>query len=145
MTGGVVPDLFRIALGSLEILSEAAASSPLLLIADDAQWLDRPTAAVLAFLARRLDAEPIILVAALRDGYDSVLAEAGMPELGLTGLDEAAAAALLDATDPALDAAAPARVLANAAGNPLAPVELPPALRSPYAGAGALLPPGLPR
>ncbi len=144
MTEGVVPDLFLIGLGSLEILSEAAASSPLLLIADDAQWLDRPTAAVLAFLARRLDVEPIILLAALRDGYDSVLAEAGMPELGLTGLDEAAAAALLDATAPALDAAARARVLANAAGNPLALVELPAALRSAYAGDGAVLPPVLP-
>src|SRR5260370_31801692 len=79
MTEGVVPDLFLIGLGSLEILSEAAASSPLLLIADDAQWLDRPTASVRAFLARRLGAEAISLLAALRAGYDSVLAEAGMP------------------------------------------------------------------
>jgi DNA-binding CsgD family transcriptional regulator len=144
MTEGVVPDLFLIALGSLEIVSEAAASSPLLLIADDAQWLDRPTAAVLAFLARRLDVEPVILLAAIRDGYDSVLAEAGLPELDLTGLDEAAAAALLDATDPDLDAAARARVLADAAGNPLALVELPVALRSAPAADRAVLPPVLP-
>jgi DNA-binding CsgD family transcriptional regulator len=144
MTEEVVPDLFLIALGSLEILSEAAATSPLLLIADDVQWLDRPTADVLAFLARRLDVEPIILLAALRDGYDSVLAEAGMPELGITGLEEATAAALLDATDPDLDAAARARVLADAAGNPLALVELPAALRSARAGGGAVLPPVLP-
>ena len=67
MTEGVVPDLFLIALGSLEVLSEAAAGAPLLLIADDAQWLDRPTAAVLAFLARRLDVEPINLLAGLPD------------------------------------------------------------------------------
>jgi DNA-binding CsgD family transcriptional regulator len=144
MTEGVVPDLFLIALGSLEVLSEAAAGAPLLLIADDAQWLDRPTAAVLAFLARRLDVEPIILLAGLRDGYDSDLTEAGMPELAVAGLDEAAAAALLEATDPGLDAAARARVLADAAGNPLALVELPAALRSAHWGDGAILPAVLP-
>jgi DNA-binding CsgD family transcriptional regulator len=99
---------------------------------------------VLAFLARRLDVEPIILLAAIRDGYDSALAEAGMAELPVTGLDEAAAAALLDAADPGLDTAARARVLADAAGNPLALVELPAALRSAHAGDGDVLPPVLP-
>lgn len=62
MTDAAAPDLFLIALAALELLAGAAAHSPLVLIAEDAQWLDRSTAAVLAFVARRLESEPITLL-----------------------------------------------------------------------------------
>ena len=62
----------------------------------------RPTADVLAFVARRIESDPIILLAATRDGYPSALAEAGLPEHRLVGLDDTTAAALLDAAAPTL-------------------------------------------
>ena len=62
------PDPFRIALAAYRLVSDAADSSPLLLIADDAQWLDRSSLEVLSFIARRLDNEPVVFIAALRDG-----------------------------------------------------------------------------
>lgn len=67
------PEYFRIAMAALDLLSEVASDTPLLLIAEDAHWLDRPTADVLAFIARRLESDQIVLLAAVRDGYPSVL------------------------------------------------------------------------
>src|SRR5262249_9063818 len=69
MTAAAAPDLFLIALATLELLSAAAAPSPLLLRVDDAQWLDRSTCDVLAFVARRLASEQIVLLIAIRDGF----------------------------------------------------------------------------
>ena len=63
------PDFFRTSLAALELLADAAAGSPLLVVAENAQWLDPSTADVLAFVARRLEFEPIVLLAAIRDGY----------------------------------------------------------------------------
>jgi hypothetical protein len=57
----------------------------LLLVVEDAQWLDGPTSDVLAFVARRIEAEPIVMVIATRDGYSSALGNAGLPELRLGG------------------------------------------------------------
>jgi DNA-binding CsgD family transcriptional regulator len=119
------PEHFRIAMAVLDLLSDVATDGALLLVADDAQWLDRPTADVLAFVARRIESDPILLVAATRDGYPSVLGAAGVPEHRLAGLDETTAAALLDTTAPDLPVATRARVLGEAAGNPLAILELP--------------------
>ena len=73
------PELFQVALATLELLSEAAAGTPILLIAEDAQWLDRPTADVLTFVGRRLESDPVILLAAIREGYDNPLLQAGLP------------------------------------------------------------------
>src|SRR5262249_2628415 len=98
LTDEGAPEHFRIAMAALDLLSEVASEAPLLVIADDTQWLDRPTLDVLAFVARRIESDPIVLLSATRDGYDSVLADSGLPEHRLGGLDEAAAAALLDAT-----------------------------------------------
>ena len=95
MTETAAPDLFLIALAALELLADTAARSPLLLVVEDVQWLDRPTDDVLAFLARRLEAEPITLLVAIGE-------DAGLPELRLAGLDAAAAGALLDAHAPRL-------------------------------------------
>jgi DNA-binding CsgD family transcriptional regulator len=125
LTYEVALEHYRIAMATLDLVSEVAADAPLLLVVDDAQWLDRPTADVLAFVARRIESDPVIMLAAARDGYPSVLGDVGLPELRLAGLDDATAGALLDAAGPELPRAARARVLREAAGNPLALLELP--------------------
>jgi hypothetical protein len=73
------PDLFLIALATLNLLAEAAQPARLLLIADDAHWLDRPTCDVLAFVARRVHFEPVVLVLAVRDGIDNPFETAWAP------------------------------------------------------------------
>ena len=97
LTGEDAPEHYRIAMAALDLLSEVATNAPLLLVVEDAQWLDRPTSQALAFVARRIESDPIILLAGIRDGYSSVLGDAGLPELRLAGLDDAKAAELLDA------------------------------------------------
>jgi len=77
------PDRFLIALATMDLLGDAAVRAPLLIIADDAQWLDRPTIDVLTFVARRLESDPIVLVAAIRDGVESPFDEVNLPELRL--------------------------------------------------------------
>src|SRR3954469_6264504 len=125
LTREVAPERYRIAMAVLDLLSDVAAEAPLLLIVEDAHWLDPPTAEVLAFVARRIESDPIVLLAAVRDGYPSALADAGLPELRLSGLDDTTAAALLDVTAPGLFQAAREGVPRDATGNPLALVELP--------------------
>ncbi len=131
MSDDAAPDPFLIALAALELLSEAASHAPLVLLADDAHWLDGATADVLAFVARRVGDDRVAIVAALRDGEPlvadgaSALAEAGWPEQRLAPLDDAAAAELLDRVAPELDERRRARILEAAGGNPLALSELP--------------------
>jgi DNA-binding CsgD family transcriptional regulator len=127
---------FLIGLATLELVSDAAASTPVLLIADDAQWLDEPSGAVLGFVARRLATEPAALLIAVRDGLPSSFDDAGLPGLPLTGLAGPAAAALLEARAPGLDLAHRDRLLSEAAGNPLALVELPKSVRSGHPAGG---------
>ena len=119
------PDPFLIALGALDVLSEAAAKTPLLVIAEDAQWLDHSTADVLAFVARRLEYEPIVLLVAMREGFDGPLEQAGLPPLNLEPLDADAAGALLDSSAPDASRTVRQHVLDEAAGNPLGLIELP--------------------
>ena len=119
------PEHFRIALAVLDLLSEAAASRPLLLIAEDAHWLDQPSVDVLSFVARRLESEPIVLLAAARDGYPAVFRDGELPELRLRPLDPASSARLLEQSTDTLSSAERGQVLREAAGNPLALVELP--------------------
>jgi len=123
------PDPFLIALAALELLADTAAQSPLLLAIDDAQWLDKPSCEVLAFVARRVELEPIVLLFGVREGFDSRFEEAGLPELRLEGLDEAATESLLDANTPDLAREVRERIAAEAAGNPLALLELPAAIQ----------------
>lgn len=124
-TDGAAPDLFLIALGTLNLVAEAAVRAPVLLVVEDVQWLDRASADVLAFVARRLDFEPVVLLAAVRDGFPTSFDGAGLPELNLGRLTGPEAATLLDTRAPGLRPAVRARVLSEAAGNPLALVELP--------------------
>src|ERR687887_2066055 len=95
LTHEAAPEPFRIAMAALDLVSDVATDAPLLLVVEDAHWLDRPTSDVLASVARRIESDPIVLLAAIRDGYPSVLGEAGLPEHKLVGLDDSTAAALL--------------------------------------------------
>jgi len=133
------PERFRIAMAVLDLLGEVAAGAPVLILAEDAQWLDRPTMEVLAFVARRLQSDPIVVLAAVREGYPSLLADAGLPEHRLGALAPADAAMLLDASAQQLPPALRDRILSEAAGNPLALMELPvTAARRESAGPGLL-------
>ena len=144
MSGDSAPELFLIALATLELISNKAEGSPVLLIIEDAQWVDHATSAVLAIVARRLEAEPTVMLIALRDGQDSPFDDAGLPGLELEGLDETAAAALLDTKAPGLGPLLRSRILEEAAGNPLALVELPIALGPEHLGDEELLSSRLP-
>jgi DNA-binding CsgD family transcriptional regulator len=120
----VEPDPFRVAVAAFQLVCGAADSVPLVLIVDDAHWLDRSSLAVLAFIARRLESEPVALVAAVRSGHVTPFEDGRLPTLELDRLSSAAAAQLLDRQAPELHPVLRARVLAESAGNPLALVEL---------------------
>ena len=143
MTDGAAPHPFVTALATLELLGEAAARSPLLVVAEDAHWLDRPTTDVLAFVARRVNLEPIVLLLAVRDDATNPFETADLPELRLDPLDRRSAGELLDAHAPELAPAIRERLLDEAAGNPLALVELPAAVES-QLGETSVLPEHLP-
>ncbi|MFC4013643.1 AAA family ATPase [Nonomuraea purpurea] len=114
-------DRFLLGLATLSLLAEAAAADPLLVLVDDVQWLDRYSAAVLSSVARRLRAEGIALLFAVRDGYPMpVQGVQGVLDLRLTALDRDSGAALLgDLAGHVKD-----HLLAEAEGNPLALLEL---------------------
>jgi DNA-binding CsgD family transcriptional regulator len=119
------PERFRIAMAALDLLGEVATEAPLLIVADDIQWLDRPSCDAFAFIARRVQSDPIVVLAAAREGYPSPLLDVGLPEYRLGGLTPAAAEELLDSSAPGLVPSVRDRLLADAGGNPLALMELP--------------------
>jgi DNA-binding CsgD family transcriptional regulator len=125
LSDGAPPELFVIAMAVLDLLSEVAAEAPLLVIAEDAHWLDRSSAEVLAFVARRLESDQILLLAAIRNGYPTPLGDTGLSELHLEALDPTTATSLLALTAQDLPQPARERILDEAAGNPLALIELP--------------------
>jgi DNA-binding CsgD family transcriptional regulator len=127
-----VPDRFLVGLAVLSLLSEVAGDGPLLCVVDDAQWLDKESAEALLFVARRLDAEGVVLLLGSREPARFP----GLPALPLSGLDAAASAALLAERGEDLSPQLRYRLLAEAGGNPLALIELPSALGdAPPAGA----------
>ncbi|MFI2366566.1 AAA family ATPase [Promicromonospora sp. NPDC019610] len=125
LSAGRPPEALLVGLAVLGLFAEAAAERPLLCVVDDAQWVDRMSEVILTFVARRLQAESVALVLALRSpGDEQVLP--GLPELRLDGLPDADAAALLDTALPGpVDDHVRARILAETRGNPLALLELP--------------------
>ena len=110
---------------ALELLRHVARCGPVLVVIDDAQWLDRASARVLGFVARRLAGSRVGILAAVRSDTDSVLRHLALPEHEVRPLDSPAAAALLTNRHPGLAAPVRRRVLAAAQGNPLALLELP--------------------
>ncbi|MGW4767366.1 ATP-binding protein [Nocardia sp. NPDC004278] len=121
------PSPYLVGLGALTLLTDVAAEQPLLIVAEDVHWLDAASADVLAFLARRIDTEPVAVLATLRDG-DTPLYDAGLTAMRIGPLSDDDATALLDNTAPELSAPIRRRVLAEAQGNPLALTELPTAV-----------------
>jgi len=120
---GAAPDRFMVGLAVLTLLSEAAEDRPLLCVVDDAQWLDRASAQVLAFAARRLLAEPVGLVFAAREPGEAF---EGLAELEVRGLPEQDARALLRSVIGfGLDERVRDRIVDETNGNPLALLELP--------------------
>ncbi|TDB92369.1 LuxR family transcriptional regulator [Actinomadura sp. 7K534] len=127
LTAGIAPDRFLVGLAVLNLLAEVAEEGPLLCLVDDAQWLDEASAQVLAFVARRVEAERVALVFAARDSGEGGAEQFGrLPELRLDRLGETDARALLAAGVHApLDDVVCERIVAEARGNPLALLELP--------------------
>jgi DNA-binding NarL/FixJ family response regulator len=125
LANGAVPNAYVVGLAALTLLAEEAATKPLLVVVEDAHWLDRASADALAFAARRLESEPMVLVATVRDGTRSPLLDVGLPLMALDRLSEEVSGELLDSVAPRLTPAVRSRLLDEAAGNPLALVELP--------------------
>src|SRR6266536_2274228 len=122
MREGQAPDRFLVGLAVLSLLAATAEDQPLACVVDDAQWLDRASVQCLAFAARRLLAEPIALVLAVRGlGDDDELA--GLPGTGLGNAD--ARTLMASAVGGRLDAEVRDRIVAETRGNPLALLQLP--------------------
>jgi DNA-binding CsgD family transcriptional regulator len=120
---GAAPDRFLVGLAVLSLLSEVAEKRPLVCVVDDVQWLDQASAATLGFVARRLRAEPILLLFGSREQGGELR---GLPELEVRGLSNGDARALLALAVPVgLDERVRDRIVAETRGNPLALLELP--------------------
>ena len=118
------PDRFVLGLAILSLLAENAAARPLVCLVDDAQWLDEASSQVLGFVGRRLLAEPVGLLLAVREAAGERLFP-GLPALTLKGLTDEDARALLTAAVPGhLDERVRARIVAETGGNPLGLLEL---------------------
>jgi DNA-binding CsgD family transcriptional regulator len=146
LASGDVPDRFLVGLAVLGLLSAAAEKRPLLCLVEDAQWLDAASGLILGFVARRLLAESVAIVASVREpntrhDFDD------LPELVLRGLAENDARTLLmSAVAGRLDDRVLDRILAETRGNPLALLDLPRSMSAPeLAGGFELLATDLPR
>jgi hypothetical protein len=120
---GAAPDRFLVGLGVLTLLSDVAEERPVLCVVDDAQWLDRASTATLAFVARRLLAEPVGIVFAARAPGEELQQLSGLEVRGLRNGD--AHALLGSAVQFMLDKRVRERIIAETQGNPLALLELP--------------------
>ena len=140
---GASDDRFLVSLATLSLLAEAAESRPLLCLVDDAQWLDEASADALVFVARRLEAEGIVMLFAARESEARRFEAPGLPELRLEGLEPTSAGALIDRhAGSALSSDVRDRLVSETAGNPLALLELSSALSdAQLSGVEALLGP----
>src|SRR5262249_30885931 len=137
-SAGAVPNRFLGGLAGVGVLSEVAEERPLLCVVDDAQWLDHASAQGLAFVARRLLAESVLVVFAARESGEELR---GLPELVVEGLRTSDARELLRSVIPGpLDDAVCEQLVAETRGNPLALLELPRGLTPAQVGGGFGLP-----
>ena len=135
LSADAVPDRFMISLAVLALLTAVGDDEPLLCVVDDAHWLDRASGDALLFAARRLQADPVALLAATREGEGRRFVAGGLSELTVEGLPDEVAAALLDERLPD---GVRHQLIRLTHGNPLALLELPRgAVRGPALGAGA--------
>jgi DNA-binding NarL/FixJ family response regulator len=125
ITVGTPPEPFALAMATLDLLAHAAAARPLLVVAEDLQWLDPATVGALRFVGRRLEHDPVVLLATTRDDEPDPLHGAASCVLDLEPLGDGDSRRLLAFVAPDLKGATRSRVLRVAEGNPLALVELP--------------------
>jgi tetratricopeptide (TPR) repeat protein len=136
ITVGPPPEPFALAMATLDLLADAAAEQPLLVVAEDVQWLDPATVGVLRFIARRLEHDPIVLLATTRDDETDPLQGVAGWVLDLAPLDPDDSGRLLASVVPDLGAANRATILRVAEGNPLALLELPKTVGLTWRGGG---------
>ncbi|MGW3283477.1 ATP-binding protein [Streptomyces sp. NPDC001002] len=122
---GPSPDPPAVSTAVLALLGEVALDRPLLLIADDVSCIDRASATALGFVVRRLGGDPVVFLAAARTGTEGLWQQLRLPAREIGPLDARSAAELLDARWPGLASSVRRRLIAEAAGNPLALRELP--------------------
>ncbi|MGW1168985.1 ATP-binding protein [Streptomyces sp. NPDC002550] len=129
-------DQLSLCVGVLALIGDAAARRPLLLLVDDVQWLDLGSVDVLGFLARRLEGKPVVMLLAAREDSVPARFDRDFPQVSVGPLNRAAAGLLLDAQPNPPRGRARAQILQQAAGNPLALIELPRALARGRTGTG---------
>jgi len=141
VAAGTAADRFVVGLAVLGLLAEVAAARPLVCLVDDAQWLDEASAEVLGFVGRRLGAESVALLLAVREGTDD-RRFGGLPALAVEGLpDEDARALLTAAVAGHLDERIRDRIVAETRGNPLGLLELARGLSEAELAGGFAVPP----
>jgi len=141
---GPAPSRLLVSNAALVLLRQAATAEPVLVVVDDLPWLDRASAGVLSFVARRLAGGHVGLLGASRTGAVDFFDHSGLPELEVHRLDDASAGQLLDSRFPELAFGVRERLLAEAQGNPLALLELPIALSPEMRASAKALPSALP-
>jgi DNA-binding CsgD family transcriptional regulator len=119
------PDLFSVAMAALDLIAEAAARKPALVLADDVHWMDPSSQQALAFVGRRISSDRVVLLATHRDGGEVSLADPAFASIDLGPLDRESAVEILDRASSVLDTRTRALILEVASGNPLALLELP--------------------
>ncbi|MEV5384480.1 AAA family ATPase [Streptomyces sp. NPDC052721] len=139
LSPGTAPEQFVISVAVLELLHGLADNGPLLLVVDDAQWIDEVSARIVAFVVRRLAPKPIGFLAAARSEWKTSIDRDSL-EYSIEPLRAGPAAELLDSRFPGLAQAARRRLLDEAAGNPLALLELPALLSAEQLSGQAELP-----
>jgi DNA-binding CsgD family transcriptional regulator len=137
-------DRLLVSAALLGLLAAAAEDRPVLCVVDDAQWLDRPSAGALVFTARRLRAERLAILFGAREGESERFEAAALPELYLSGLDLESARLLISVRTAEAAPMVRDRLLAEAAGNPLALLELPSALSGEQLSGEEALPQAIP-
>ncbi len=140
LSAGPAPDRLMVGLATLTLVAEAAEAHPLICVVEDSQWLDRASAQVFSFVARRLLAERVAFVFAARTGITDDLLE-GLFSLRITGLNDGdSRALLLGNVHGPLDVAVCDQIVVESHGNPLALLELPRTWRSADLAGGFGLP-----